>query len=216
MTNSSQKPIALEERTASDDRLHSPSSARNTQPIADILGRILPQGGHVLEIGSGTGQHAAGVCEARSDLTWQPSDPDARSRQSQNAWGRTAEGRIRPSIDLDLTVPSWADPIAPADALVCINVIHIAPWEVAEALAGYAGESLPEHGLVFLYGPFKEGDKTAESNLAFDASLRGRNADWGVRHLHDVEALFSAVGLPLADRIDMPANNLSLVFRKRS
>ena len=166
-----------------------------------------------LEIGSGTGEHAVAACQARPDISWQPSDPDPASRASQAAWAETAGGAIRSPLAIDLLDPTSCDRLDAFDALVCMNVIHIAPWRVAEALAALAARQLAPGGVVVLYGPYQEGEATAPSNLAFDASLKSRNPDWGVRALDDVIALFAGHGLALDRRIAMPANNLSLVFK---
>jgi hypothetical protein len=193
----------------------SPSAARNRAPIAEMLAGILPENAQVLEIGSGTGEHAVAACEARTDIRWQPSDPDARSRSSQAAWASEADGRISAPLALDLREADWfADAGAP-DALVCINVIHISPWVVTEHLAAGAAALLPAGAPVYLYGPYKEGAATAPSNLEFDRSLKTRNPDWGVRAVADVVAVFDRAGFDLESRTGMPANNLSLVFRKR-
>ncbi len=208
--------IALEARHADAGRLFSPSAARNRDPIGDLLASLLPPGARVLEIGSGTGEHAVAVCQRRSDIVWQPSDPDARSRASQDAWAAEAAPNMLPALDLDLTRPGLAGRLDRFDALVCLNVIHIAPWTVAEAIADASLTCLREGGLVYLYGPYLEGAATAPSNLAFDRSLRSRNPLWGVRARSDVEALFSAAGWAPPECHEMPANNLSLVFRRRS
>lgn len=214
MTEKPGRPIALETRAEEEDRLYSPSIERNCGPVTELLSELLPAAARVLEIGSGTGQHASALCQLRTDVTWQPSDPDPRSRQSQNAWSADTEGRMLPSLELNLLEPDWHHDLAPIDVLVCINVIHISPWAVAEALVEYASRTLPEDGFVFLYGPYKEGDRTAPSNLAFDESLKSRNPAWGVRALTDVIDLFETAGFSLERRVDMPSNNLSLIFRR--
>jgi len=212
---SSSQTIALETRDSDADRLMSPSAARNRAPIAELLAGILPENAQVLEIGSGTGEHAVAACLHRPDIHWQPSDPDARSRSSQAAWASEADGRISAPLALDLREADWfADAGAP-DALVCINVIHISPWVVTEHLAAGAAALLPAGAPVYLYGPYQEGAATAPSNLEFDRSLKTRNPDWGVRALADVVAVFDRAGFDLESRTGMPANNLSLVFRKR-
>lgn len=216
MTDSTESPIALEARLADAARLFSPSAARNRDPIGDQLAGLLPQGARVLEIGSGTGEHAVAVCQRRPDIVWQPSDPDAASRASQNAWAAEAAPNMLPALDLDLTRPGAAEQLARFDALVCLNVIHIAPWAVAEAMASASQTLIEADGLVYLYGPYLEGEATAPSNLEFDRSLKARNPAWGVRARPDVEALFMASGWTQPQRHEMPANNLSLVFRRRS
>jgi hypothetical protein len=216
MSQPPQIPIALEDRAADQSRIYSPSAARNRDAITAVLGSRLPQGVRVLEIGSGTGEHAVSVCSARPDIEWQPSDPDTRSRASQDAWASQSGLSILEAIDLN---PATRDPAASFDgfgALVCMNVIHISPWAVCEGLAKLADDILPVDSLVYLYGPYKEGDKTAASNLDFDRSLKARNPQWGVRTLSSVEVLFNTSGFMLAERIEMPSNNLSLVFKRRS
>ncbi|WP_417484155.1 DUF938 domain-containing protein [Maricaulis salignorans] len=217
MTDQSPSEIALESRQAKAARLFSPSAARNRDAIGDLLAGLLPPSARVLEIGSGTGEHAVSVCQRRPDIDWQPSDPDAVSRASQNAWAAEMAPNMRPSLDLDLTRPGWNAGLGGFDALVCLNVIHIAPWAVAEAIAAASRTLIAgDDSLVYLYGPYLEGAATAPSNLDFDRSLKSRNAQWGVRARSDVEALFAAAGWAAPDRHEMPANNLSLVFRRRS
>jgi len=206
---------ALEDRISQDDRLMSPSAARNREAIAAVLAEALPQGARVLEIGSGTGEHAVAACQRRPDITWQPSDPDAASRRSQAAWADAADGRIAPPLAIDLLQDGWTGEAGMADALVCNNVIHISPWAVTEALAAGAAQLLEDGQPVCLYGPYKLGGETAPSNLDFDRSLKSRNPDWGVRDLDAVVAVFDRAGFDLERRVDMPANNLSLVFTKR-
>ena len=210
-----EKPeIALEKRHSEEARLFSSSTARNLPGIFDVLQPLLSQGARVLEIGSGTGEHGHAFCAARQDLDWQCSDPDDRSRESQAAWLEALEGDCRNPIDLDLTKLGWFDGVAGFDALVCVNVIHISPWAVARGLAAGARAMLAPGGLVFLYGPYMEGERTAESNRAFDQSLKSRNPEWGVRTLDSVERVFADCGFKLCQRVEMPANNLSLVFRR--
>ncbi len=207
-------PPALEARRNEADRLFSPSAGRNRHAIAEVLARILPAQARVLEIGSGTGEHAATLLGLREDVIWQPSDPDPASRLSQDAWGSDFDGRMKPSLALDLVRPGWMDGLGPFDAIVSMNVIHIAPWDVARAI-GEASEHMLNRagGLVYFYGPFREGEATAASNLDFDRNLKARNPHWGVRALSDVQALMADTGLVSLERIDMPANNLSLIFR---
>lgn len=207
------KPIALEDRAEEGAKLFSPSAGRNKAVIADLLGRTLPESAHVLEIGSGTGEHAEAVCARRPDLVWTPSDPDAASRASVAARAADTPG-LQPPLDLDLLTPDWMAKAPDAEALVCINVIHIAPWAVAEALADYAARRLPEDGLVCLYGPFLQGEDSAPSNLSFSEDLKRRDARWGVRELAEVQALFSKAGFRACERMEMPANNLTLIFRR--
>lgn len=210
------RPAAPYERAEDGAKLFSPSAGRNKGPIAAILATVLPCGARVLEIASGTGEHGAEACAARSDISWQPSDPDARARASATAHAAETGGRMAPALALDASDPDWTRAAPEFDALVCINMIHIAPWRAAEGLVRGAGETLGAGGLVFLYGPFLEGEATAPSNLDFDASLKARNPEWGVRLLNTVDALFEAAGFDRDQRIEMPANNLSLIYRKRA
>jgi SAM-dependent methyltransferase len=200
-----------------DDRRDAPATARNREPILDVLRRALPAEGTVLEIASGTGQHATYFARALPALVWQPSDPDPAARRSIAAWA-AAEGplpNLRPPLELDVLRQPW--PIGRADAVVAVNLLHISPRATSRALFGGAAEVLPAGGLLFVYGPFVErGRPTAPSNLAFDASLRERDAGWGLRVLEDLELEASGVGLALGEVVAMPSNNLSLLFRKRS
>ena len=207
-------PIALEDRASDGARLSSPSAARNREPIMTALSERLPQSAHVLEIASGTGEHALAVVSARPDLSWTPSDPDPTSRASENAWAEDAEGRIRPALDLNVSAEGWWRALEPVDAIYCANMIHIAPWEAAEGLFQGAAELLTEHGALHLYGPFLEGADTAPSNLDFDASLKQRDPRWGVRPLSDVDALAARNGLVRVERLAMPSNNLMLTFKR--
>ena len=193
----------------------SPSTARNRGPILQVLKRRLPASGLVLEIAAGAGEHAVYNAAASPGLQWQPTDPDPDALVSIAAW-RDHAGlpNLLPPLRLDASDPdSW--PVTRADAVVNINMIHISPWAAAGGLMAGAGGVLPAGGMLYLYGPYVERDvETAPSNLAFDRSLRDRNPAWGLRRLDEVAALAAAQGLVLTERIAMPANNLSLVFRK--
>jgi SAM-dependent methyltransferase len=200
-------------RSLSGDALTSPSVARNREPILTVLRRVLPARGTVLEIASGTGEHAVHLAAGLPGLKWQPTDRDADALRSIAAH-RAAAGlpNLLPPLELDAAAPSW--PVERADAIVSINMIHIAPWRAAEGLMAGAGRLLARGGILYLYGPFKEeGRHTAPSNAAFDASLRARDPEWGVRDVGEVAELAARHGLALAERVAMPANNLSLVFR---
>jgi SAM-dependent methyltransferase len=199
-----------------DQRRRHPSAERNRGPILAVLERVLPPAGSVLEIASGTGQQVVHFAAALPQLTFQPSDPDPVSRASVAAWtAETGLANVRPPLDLDTRAPDWG--IAAADAVVCINMIHIAPWSCAEGLFAGAARLLPAGGPLVLYGAFKRGGAhTAPSNAAFDASLRRHDPDWGIRDLEAVEALSVAHGFILEEVVEMPANNLTLVFRKRA
>ncbi|HEU5058839.1 MAG TPA: DUF938 domain-containing protein [Kofleriaceae bacterium] len=196
-------------------RQHAAAAERNAEPIRAVLARVLPARGLVLEIASGTGQHAVHMARALPQVTWQPSDPDPFALESIAAWRADAglDNLLAP-IELDVTREPW--PLAAADAIVCINMIHIAPWEAALALFRGAGRLLPAGGLLYLYGPYRfHGSFTAPSNAAFDASLRARDPAWGVRDLDDIEPAAAAAGLCHEETVAMPANNHSLVFRRR-
>ncbi|KPP80697.1 MAG: hypothetical protein HLUCCA04_11060 [Oceanicaulis sp. HLUCCA04] len=208
-------PIALEDRALSGARLTSPSAGRNRDVIARTLSEILRPGARVLEIASGTGEHALACVRARSDIGWQPSDPDAASRASIDDWAREAEGRIAPALDLDTTVADWQDAVSgPVTSVFCANMIHIAPWEAAIGLVEGCSALLKEGGQLIFYGPFLEGSGSAASNLDFDASLKSRDPRWGVRALEEVQALAARHGFALKQRIAMPASNLTLIFEK--
>src|SRR5262245_10459382 len=197
-----------------DARLYAPATARNREPVLAVLRRYLPRYGLVLEVASGSGEHVVHFAQAFPDLLFQPSDPDADARASIDAWRtRLALPNVRPAITLDATAETW--PIETADAILCINMVHIAPWTAAEGLVRGAARILPLGGVLYLYGPYKRGGRhTAPSNEAFDASLRARNPDWGVRDLEAVVALAAAAGLAQPGIEPMPANNLSLIFSK--
>lgn len=193
----------------------SPATARNRQPILDVLAPRLPDGARVLEIASGAGEHAVFLAGALPSVSWRPSDPDATARESIAAWRAQANlPNLEAPLALDAADPAtW--PSEPVDAVVCINMIHISPWAAAQGLMAGAGRLLMEGGKLFLYGPYVEADvPTAPSNLAFDESLKSRNPAWGLRDLADVQALAAASGLELIERIAMPANNLIVVFEK--
>jgi SAM-dependent methyltransferase len=196
-------------------RREAPSAARNRDAILAVLSRVLPKAGIVLEIASGTGQHAVHCAAALPGVTWQPSDPDAASRESIEAWREEAAlANLNAPIALDVRNEPWDVPDS-LDGIVCINMIHIAPWEAAEALFKGAGKRLARDGVLYLYGPYKrDGAHTAPSNAAFDAQLRATDARWGVRDLEAVTALGRRAGLSLQEVVPMPANNFSLVFRR--
>jgi SAM-dependent methyltransferase len=196
-------------------RQHAPAAERNREPILAVLERVLPATGTVLEIASGTGQHAIHFAAALPQLTWQPSDPGEDARASIAAWtAHSGLANVRAPLALDVRDASWG--LDAADAIVCINMIHISPWESARALIGGAERLLKAGGVLFLYGPYRRGGAhTAPSNAAFDAQLRSRDPAWGVRDMEDVVALADAAGFDLDETVEMPANNFSLVFRKR-
>lgn len=194
----------------------SPSALRNRAPILVALRAHLPASGLVLEIAAGTGEHAVYNAAALPHLQWQPTDPDDDALSSIAAWREAAGlGNLSVPLRLDAAHPdSW--PLAKADVIVNINMIHISPWAAAMGLMQGASRLLPAGGILFLYGPyFEPGIATAPSNLAFDEELRSRNRLWGLRNSGDVSALAAQNGLRLACRVAMPANNIALVFARQ-
>src|SRR5580704_12789529 len=199
---------------ASDPRQYRPHVARNRDPILDVLKRLLPSRGLVLEIASGSGEHAAFFATQLPALSWRPSDPDAGALASI-AGHCAASGAVNllPPLHLDVTENVW--PIERADAVMCCNMIHIAPWAACEGLIAGAGRVLPAGGILYLYGPYKiDGRHTAPSNQAFDGYLRSQNAAWGIRDLAEVADLAKRHDLALVDTVPMPANNFSVIFRR--
>ena len=198
-----------------DRRRYAPATARNREAILAVLQRHLPSKGKVLEIASGTGEHIVYFAQASSsDLVFQPTDPDAEARASIDAWIDTCSvSNVRRAIELDATGDVW--PVASADAVLCINMVHIAPWAATEGLVRGASRILPAGGMLYLYGPYRfEGRHTAASNEDFDADLRRKNPEWGVRDIETVEALARANRFDAPAIEQMPANNVSLVFRR--
>ena len=196
-----------------DLRRHAPAAERNRGPIASVLGRVLPKEGTVLEIASGTGQHAAHFAAAFPSLTWQPTELEEESFGSIAAW---TEGlpNVRPPLRIDASADAW--PVATVEAVFNANLIHISPWETGRGLIRGAARHLSAAGVLVLYGPYRIGGAhTAPSNAAFDADLRARDPSWGVRDLEAVEDEAGANGLILAERVPMPANNQTVVFRRR-
>ncbi|MDB5684689.1 MAG: hypothetical protein JWM75_2387 [Sphingomonas bacterium] len=197
----------------SDARRHAPATLRNREAILDVLRAALPARGLVLELASGSGEHIAFFARNLPRLDWQPSDPDGAARRSIAAWAKGV-ANVRPPIAIDAAAADW--PIAAADAMLCINMVHISPWSATEGLVAGASRLLSAGGLLYLYGPFsREGRHSAASNAAFDADLRARDPAWGVRDLEAVAALADAHTLGLERVIEMPANNLSVLLRRR-
>jgi SAM-dependent methyltransferase len=205
----------------SDGRLDAPAFHRNHQAIRAVLQKFLAgKSGDVVEAGSGTGQHVADFARHIPEITWWPSDFNEQHLKSTAAWrAHAALPNIRPPLRIDLSDPAWCaemhDGSGPSKllAVFCANVIHIAPWRVAEGLFAGAGRYLRADGRLFLYGPFKRGgNHTAMSNAVFDTSLRDQNAEWGVRDIEALEKLAASAGLALIEVAKMPANNLILVF----
>ena len=197
-----------------DARRFAPAVARNKAAITEVLARHLPAAGLVLEIASGSGEHALHFAAHFPALSFQPTDPDTAALASIAAWRAEAQiPNLLPPLALDVMADAW--PVQKADAVLCINMIHIAPWEATAALMRGAARVLPRDGILFLYGPFKQsGQHTTPSNAEFDAGLRAQDAQWGVRDLGAVAEIASAAGFAAPDVEEMPANNLSVVFRR--
>ena len=198
-----------------DGRIVSPSAERNKGPIAEVLMRVLPAQGEVLEVSSGTGQHVLHFAEVMPHIRWQPTERDPDSLKSIASWlGQTPPPNVNAPLRLDVHDVSW--PAHDVAAVVCINMIHIAPPSAAEALLRGAGTVIAPGGILFLYGPYRrQGRHTSASNEAFGERLKARDPEWGVRNLEDVVHLASTAGLELEQIHDMPANNLAVVFRRR-
>jgi len=199
-----------------DGALASPASDRNAEPILKLLRAHLPKNGRVLEIAAGSGQHAVAFSSALPGLSWTPSDPSPEARASIAAWTAEADlNNLQPPLALNcMDEATWPD--ATFDALVCINMIHISPWAATEGLMTLAERVLRRPGgLLYLYGPYREAEvPLASSNEAFDASLKARDPAWGLRDRDQVVALARSHGLTLTLRTEMPANNISLLFRR--
>ncbi|MEJ7934005.1 DUF938 domain-containing protein [Sphingobium sp. AN558] len=212
MTQAS-KPWLSSAGPGSDDKRHAPATRRNRDAILAVLRDVLPPSGLVLEVASGSGEHAVAFARALPGLTWQPSDPDPDALASIAAWQEEAKlPNLRQPILLDATGDTW--PVASADAILCINMVHISQWEATVGLFVQSAKLLQKGAPLILYGPyFRKGYPTAPSNLAFDESLRARNAQWGIRSLENVSELARSTGFVLATVHDMPANNLTLSFR---
>ncbi|MGL4961800.1 MAG: DUF938 domain-containing protein [Inquilinus sp.] len=197
-----------------DHRQQAPAAARNRDPILAVLRGVLPEAGTVLEIASGSGEHVLHFARALPGLVFQPSDPNPEARRSTAAWAADSGlANLRPPLALDAAAPPW--PITAADAVLCINMIHISPWAATEGLMRGAASVLPPGAPLYLYGPYRRaGVATAPSNEAFDRDLRQRDPAWGLRALEDVAILAATAGFSAPAVTDMPANNLSIVFRR--
>ena len=196
------------------DAKSAPAAARNREPILQVLRDTLPRSALVLEIASGTGEHAVWFSKALPELTWQPTDHDLAALKSIAAWrDMVRQANLLPPLWLDAAARTW--PVTQADAVVAINMVHIAPWTATQGLIAGAARTLSPGGLLYLYGPFREGGvHTSAGNAAFDADLRARDASWGIRDLEEISNLASQHGFEAPERIAMPANNLSVVFRR--
>ena len=198
-----------------DARLFAPATARNRDPIWTVLAPELPTRGLVLEIAAGSGEHSIHFARrSMPTLHFQPTDPDTTARASIDAWAvRSGLANVKPALALDAAADDW--PVTHADAILCINMIHISPWAATAGLVRGAARVLPPGGLLFLYGPYRRnGQHTAPSNAAFDADLRRRNPAWGVRDMEAVAALAAEARFAAPGVIPMPANNFSLLFRR--
>jgi hypothetical protein len=198
----------------SDDRRSAPHVARNAAPIVEVLRGALPARGLALEIASGSGEHVLHFAAAFPQLLWQPTDPDPAAVRSIEAW-RAGSGlaNLLPAIALDARAADW--PVAAADAILCINMVHISPWAATAGLMRGAGRLLAAGAPLYLYGAYRQaGVPTAPSNEAFHASLKARDPEWGLKTLEDVAAEAEKNGLRLDAVTAMPANNLSVVLRK--
>ncbi|MHC5614376.1 MAG: DUF938 domain-containing protein [Nostoc sp.] len=210
--------------TPEDARQYAPATQGNSEPIIEVLLQVLPKSGTILEIASGTGEHAVFFAPKLSSRSWLPTDPNPQLRASITAWAEHIGcDNLYPPLELDVREPVWAveNPAfdwlnnQPIVAIVNINMIHISPWSACLGLMAGAGRILPAGGILYLYGPFKQGgEHTAASNAAFDESLRAQNPEWGVRNFDDVVAVASAQNLTLKQTYQMPANNLSVVFER--
>jgi hypothetical protein len=195
-------------------RLHAPAAVRNRDLILEVLRRHLPPGGLILEIASGSGEHCVCFGAGLPAHIIQPSDADPKCRASIDAWVQeTSVENVRPALAIDATAASW--PVEAATAILCINMIHIAPWEATLGLVAGAARHLAPAGLLYLYGPFiQAGLPTAPSNLAFDGDLRAQDPRWGIRNLDEIAAIAAAQGFSAPQVTPMPSNNLSVIFRR--
>ena len=193
---------------------HAPAAGRNREPIAAVLTEELPSSGLVVEVASGTGEHAVHFARTFPRLQWQPSDPDPAALESVAAWREAVRlPNLLPPIRLDASDPAW--PVASADAVLCINMIHISPVAATVGLVTGAARLLAPGSPLVLYGPFfEEGVETAPSNLAFDASLQARDPEWGLRSVEWLDRVASEQGFRRSRRVAMPANNVTLVYRR--
>jgi len=195
-------------------RLFYPATERNREPILDVLKTVMPDQGHILELASGSGEHVIHFAGYFKALTWQPSDLEDEALKSIQSWIQHKElSNVHPPLKLNTTEPQW--PLETADAILCINMIHISPWQATIGLMDKASKLLPKGGFLYLYGPFRvDGKQTSPSNEAFDGWLKEKDTRFGVRDMAEVESLANQQGLKLNQKIPMPSNNFSLVFHK--
>lgn len=202
-----------------DARKYAPATERNREPILEVLKRVLPPQGNILEIASGTGEHAIFFASRLAPCLWIPSDRDPLLRDSITAWKESREiDNLTAPLAINASESQWVIETTEIkiNAIVNINMIHISPWESCLGLMAGAGRILSSRGILYLYGPYKRGGKhTAPSNASFDLSLRGSNSSWGVRNLEDVVEVAKAAGLALQEIVAMPANNLSVIFQRQ-
>jgi hypothetical protein len=202
--------------TPTDARQYAPATQRNREAILAVLSRVLPPNGNILEISSGTGEHAIFFAPHLSSRHWYPSDPNPLALASINAWREHFPcDRLHPPLQIDARDGVWSieEKETPISAIVNINMIHIAPWSACLGLMAGANRLLTSGGIFYLYGPFKQEGNTAPSNHAFDESLRAQNSEWGVRHLEEVIETGRTYSLNLLEVVSMPANNLSVIFQ---
>lgn len=206
------KPIPFVFDDQGEAKRHAPATGRNRDVITEVLRGILPSDGFVLEVASGTGEHAVHFARHFPALNWQPSDPDSAGLESIAAWRREAAlPNVLPPFELD-AAKRW--PLNSADAIICINMVHISPWAAALGLFTGAAKILPKGAPLYLYGPYRRnGVAMASSNEEFDASLKSRNPEWGLRKVEDMTAAAETAGLTFDSIVEMPANNLSLIYR---
>ena len=196
----------------SADRKHAPATLRNREPIAEVLREELPVIGKVLEVASGSGEHCAFFAKLFPGHVWQPSDPDPGALGSIASWCAALDN-VLPPLPLDAASLDW--PVDAADAVLCINMAHISPWEATLGLVAGANRLLVKGAPLILYGPWRrEGVTTAPSNELFDASLKARDARWGLRRVEDLDKAAAACGFARTRLVEMPANNLALVYRR--
>ena len=201
-----------------DARQYAPATQRNREPIFKILSEVIPKKSNILEIASGTGEHAIFLAERLQSCRWIPSDLNSGALQSIISWKDACPvDNLESPLLIDVSQDNWQQQVANREinAIVNINMIHIAPWQACTGLIAGASEVLPPGGILYLYGPYKRnGEHTAESNASFDRSLRDRNSLWGVRDLEEVVTTAQAQSLKLQQVVDMPANNLSVIFSR--